>query len=230
MSLPILVIDEDTEIFNSQSIAWNERGFPFERVGSILEGIRKLTQSDYTFVAINGDNINYIPQLKIVRGITDIPIFIVQKDYTLEKHTAALNEGADALVQWADSDSGTVEGGLALLNRQTELQRRSKKRLKILCYKNLLLVIDCQQAFVNTTEIQLTRTEFDILAYLMLNRGRTLTHRQILRRIWNDSYDQTTQNILCNHIKNLRKKLMDASPECDYIKTKHSTGYIFQTQ
>ena len=230
MNLPILMIDKDPEAYNRQSGVWDKRGFPSERVGSILEGIKKLTQSDYTFIAINGDTVNYIPQLSIVRGVTEAPIFIVQNNYTLEEHTAALNEGADALVQWADSDNGTVEGGLALLNRQTELQRRNRKKLKILCYGNILLVADCQQVFVNATEIQLTRTEFDILAYLLINRGIVLSYRQILRRIWNDSDDQITQNILWNHIKNLRKKLLDASPECYYIETVHSTGYRFQTR
>ena len=230
MSLPVLVIDEDTEIYHRQSIAWSKRGFPFERAGTILEGTKKLFQSDYTFIAINGDNINYMAELKIIRCITETPIFVIKNNYTLEEHTAALNAGADALVQWAKSDNGTVEGGLALLNKQTELQRRNRKKRKILYYRNLILVIDCKQVFVNATEIQLTRTEFDILAYLLINRGIVLSYRQILRRIWNDSDDQITQNILWNHIKNLRKKLLDASPECYYIETVHSTGYRFQTR
>lgn len=81
--------------------------------------------------------------------------------------------------------------------------------------------ISCQDNVVNS----ITKKEFDLIAYLILHKNRTLTRTQLSEHIWgsviNDDYDS---NYIDAHIKNIRKKLnVYASP--DWLETVRGLGY-----
>ncbi|MBC7398546.1 MAG: response regulator transcription factor [Mucilaginibacter sp.] len=82
-------------------------------------------------------------------------------------------------------------------------------------------VITCQDNTVST----ITKKEFDLIAYLILHKNRTLTRTQLSEHIWgsviNDDYDS---NYIDAHIKNIRKKLnVHAAP--DWLETVRGLGY-----
>ncbi|MGN6395700.1 MAG: response regulator transcription factor [Mucilaginibacter sp.] len=82
-------------------------------------------------------------------------------------------------------------------------------------------VITYQNAEVNT----ITKKEFDLIAYLILHKNRTLTRSQLSEHIWgsivNDDYDS---NYIDAHIKNIRKKLNAFAPP-DWLETVRGLGY-----
>src|ERR1700742_5400060 len=71
-------------------------------------------------------------------------------------------------------------------------------------------------------EVRLTPTEFGLLALLARNRGRLMTHRDLLTGVWGAGYEHDTQ-VLRVHIANLRRKL--GSGASDYIRTDTGVGY-----
>ncbi|MES2426283.1 MAG: response regulator transcription factor [Bacteroidota bacterium] len=82
-------------------------------------------------------------------------------------------------------------------------------------------VISCDGNVVST----ITKKEFDLIAYLILHKNRTLTRTQLSEHIWgsviNDDYDS---NYIDAHIKNIRKKLnVYAAP--DWLETVRGLGY-----
>ena len=74
-------------------------------------------------------------------------------------------------------------------------------------------------------EVTLTKKEFDILHYLLLNKNRVLTRLQLTEHIWGnileDDYDSNYMDV---HIKNLRKKLSTFA-ETDWLETVRGIGY-----
>jgi two-component system KDP operon response regulator KdpE len=74
-------------------------------------------------------------------------------------------------------------------------------------------------------EVHLTPTEFDLLRLLARNRGRLMTHRELLVSVWGVGYGDDTQ-VLRAHISNLRRKIEPASGP-RYIKTDPGVGYRF---
>jgi two-component system KDP operon response regulator KdpE len=74
-------------------------------------------------------------------------------------------------------------------------------------------------------EVHLTPTEFDLLRLLARNRGRLMTHRELLVSVWGAGYSDDTQ-VLRAHIANLRRKIEPASGP-RYIKTDPGVGYRF---
>jgi DNA-binding response OmpR family regulator len=81
--------------------------------------------------------------------------------------------------------------------------------------------ITYEDAEVNT----ITKKEFDLIAYLILHKNRTLTRSQLSEHIWgsiiNDDYDS---NYIDAHIKNIRKKLNIYAPP-DWLETVRGLGY-----
>ena len=61
-------------------------------------------------------------------------------------------------------------------------------------------------------EVHLTPTEFDLLRLLARNRGRLMTHRELLTSVWGAGYADDTQ-VLRAHIANLRRKIEPAGTE-----------------
>jgi DNA-binding response OmpR family regulator len=87
-------------------------------------------------------------------------------------------------------------------------------------------VVACE---VNVKEqvLKLTRKEYDLLVYFIYNQNRVLTKESIAEHLWGDHIDQADSfDFLYNHIKNLRKKIINAGGR-DYIKSMYGMGYKF---
>jgi len=78
-------------------------------------------------------------------------------------------------------------------------------------------------------EVDLTKKEYDLLHYLVFNRGRVLTRQQLYEHIWGNMLDdQYDSNFIDVHIKNLRKKLNAHAPT-PWLETVRGIGYRVST-
>lgn len=77
----------------------------------------------------------------------------------------------------------------------------------------------------NTQPVSLTKKEFDILQYLIINKSRIVTRMQLTEHIWDSALEvDYDSNYVDVHIKNLRKKLSHYAP-VDWIETVRGIGY-----
>jgi DNA-binding response OmpR family regulator len=91
--------------------------------------------------------------------------------------------------------------------------------------ENLKLDPEHRIAWVDEKELPLNRKEFDILAYLMVNRNRLVNKAALAEHVWGDYIDEANSfDFIYSQMKNLRKKLKDAGalPE---IKAIYGVGY-----
>ncbi len=82
------------------------------------------------------------------------------------------------------------------------------------------------EALRNGRNLDLTALEFDVLKYLIQNRGRLVTRQQLLRDVWGIDQDIVTRTI-DRHVASLRKKLEPDSGAPAYIETVYGMGYRF---
>jgi DNA-binding response OmpR family regulator len=78
---------------------------------------------------------------------------------------------------------------------------------------------------INNVQLELTKKEFELLLYFVSNKGRVISKNAIAEHLWGDEM-QGNLDFIYTHIKNLRKKLMEAD-ETDYIKSVYGMGYKF---
>lgn len=115
-----------------------------------------------------------------------------------------------------------------LLLRVQALARRSlgmngKNELVV---GDLCLDMDSRQASFNGLELVLQGKEFDLLHYLMQNKGRIITKDQLFDRIWGFQSD-TTLTVVEVYMSNLRKNLKPFGID-RWIKTLRNVGYLFE--
>lgn len=89
-----------------------------------------------------------------------------------------------------------------------------------------LITIDdhCFSAKVNDQELELTPTEFRLLSSLVSNPGRIYSRAKLIDSLHED-YRDISDRAVDSHIKNLRKKLKEALPEQEVIKSVYGVGY-----
>ena len=104
---------------------------------------------------------------------------------------------------------------------------RVEPALKIL---GLEIYPDRRKIYRDRREISLTAKEYDLLCFLVMNRGRVLTYDQIYRKIWGEyAQDIENNNTIGFHICNLREKLFSASPDAPFtIRCVRNVGYCFE--
>ena len=100
-------------------------------------------------------------------------------------------------------------------------------KLSIVVPQNVKVVLKDRLISVEGKNVELTEKEYQLLEYFIANQRRVLTKGAIATHVWGDAYEQVSNyDFIYTHIKNLRKKLVDAG-SMDYIKTVYGTGYRF---
>lgn len=94
----------------------------------------------------------------------------------------------------------------------------------IITVGDLSINVERHEVTVGNREVDLTLKEFDLLKYLMENRGHVFSRDQLLNRIWGIDYAGETRTVDV-HIRHLRQKLADENGQEHYIETIRGKGY-----
>ena len=76
--------------------------------------------------------------------------------------------------------------------------------------------MDKRKVYRNNQEIKPTVKEYKILCFLVANRNRVLTYEQIYQRVWGEDAIGNESNAVGCHVRNLRKKLLQAAPDSPF--------------
>ena len=223
-----LAVDANIDVYERERVEWARHGISASRVDNMPAAISLLSRGgEFLFVAINEDSISDLSvQLRIMRDVTEIPIFIFTSNYTVEKKCQMIDCGADGYESFNDYASDNVLSALAFLKAQNRWIKKTKP-LPLLIQCDVILSPSRRKVFVKNVEVFLTKKEFDILHCLMAGNGRVLTHTELLQEVWGDEYDGYETNVLWRTIDRLRNKLYAVSPEAEYIKVERGVGYKF---
>ena len=100
---------------------------------------------------------------------------------------------------------------------------REPKAASILQYRDIVLDYDTRTAFRSSRDLKLTRLEFDLLEYLIHNRGRYVSIEDLSDNVWDVRF-KVRNNLVENKIHFLRRKLTKAG-EADIVENKRNLGY-----
>jgi DNA-binding response OmpR family regulator len=222
--MKILIIEDELALQQPIQKYLEHQGYVCEAVGDFNNGIEKVRAYNYDCVVVDiglpyGNGLNIIKELKDIEAKSGI--IIISAKNSLEDKLTGLELGSD--------DYLTKPFHLSELNARINaiIRRRSFGGSKNITFNEIKLYPDAQRVTVNQKAIELTEKEYQLLEYFIANQRRVLTKAAIASHIWGDEYEQVSSyDFIYSHIKNLRKKLIDAGSE-DYIKTVYGTGYRF---
>ena len=111
---------------------------------------------------------------------------------------------------------------------QAITRRKFGQSASVIRFGGFALDINKLQLMHEESPVNLTKKEYDLLSYLVLNKGRVLDRLQLVEHIWGSFYeDDFDSNYIDVHIKNIRKKLGEFDP-VNRIRTVRGLGYKFE--
>lgn len=151
---------------------------------------------------------------QIKYSYSNIPVLILTAKDSEEDQIQAFEAGAD------DYISKPFSFPILLLRVKALLKRNNVESDDIVEYKNFKMNVKGHQIFLDGKLLEFTPKEFELLLYLIKNKGTVISREDILQKIWDYNYygDERTVD---THIKNIRQKLGNNN----IIKTIRGYGY-----
>jgi two-component system, OmpR family, KDP operon response regulator KdpE len=218
----ILVVDDEQQILRALRVILREAGFEALPAASGEEAldVAALQRPDAAIIDLLLPDLDGVELARRLREWTDMPLIILSAVGEEDAKVRALAAGADDYVTKPFGPRELVARLQANLRRIAPEREEAEVRVD-----GLEVDLARRTVRVEGEEVHLTPTEFDLLRLLVRNRGRLMTHRDLLVSVWGPGYGEDTQ-VLRAHIANLRRKI--EPPEGRrYIRTDPGVGYRF---
>jgi DNA-binding response OmpR family regulator len=219
--MKILYIDDNRLLIDSVKKLLHET-YVVDFICTGRGGVEKAQSVDYNLILLDlglpdMDGFEVCRELRNANITTPILVLTVQKDP--EVTARLLNCGADDYLTKPFNGDVLKARIAALLRRGLAVHKE-----KIIGVGDLTVNVTCRQVTRSGVRIRLRRKEFDILEYLIINRGQALTRSMILDHVW-ESGTEGWNNTVDVHIKHLRDKVDRPFGEA-LIKTAYGIGYM----
>jgi two-component system, OmpR family, KDP operon response regulator KdpE len=219
-SAPVLVCDDEPQILRALKVILREAGY--EAIGAAtarealdLAAVRHPAAAIVDLVLPDGDGVEVCAQ---IRSWSEMPILVLSAIGEEEQKVRALEAGADDYVTKPFGPRELVARLRAALRRVP-----SDSEEPVVELDGLTVDFAAHLVRRDGEEIHLTPTEFKLLATLVINRGRLMTHRALLTEVWGPAWTDDTAT-LRTHVANLRRKI--ERPDRDrLIRTDPGVGY-----
>lgn len=222
--MKILIIEDEKEL--SQSICEYLSGeqFTCEQAFDYHTATEKIALYDYACIVLDimlpgGSGMDILKQLKKENKLDGV--LIVSAKNSIDDKVYGLKTGAD--------DYLTKPFHLSELSARIAaiIRRKSYEGRPIVQFGLLLVDLDKKEVNVLGKKVDLTRKEYELLLYFIANKGKVINKNAIAIHLWGDDMDISgNYDFIYTHIKNLRKKLLQAGAD-DYIRSIYGTGYKF---
>lgn len=222
--MKLLLVEDEPMLLEEMENYLSERGYLCERATTFEEGEDKISLYEYDAIVLDitlpgGTGLQLLDLLK--KQHKDAGILIVSAKDSLTDKLTGLELGAD--------DYLTKPFHLEELNARVNaiLRRKSFGGHAKIEIDELVVDTNAQEVKVENELISLTKKEYQLLLYFILNKNRVVSKQSIAEHLWGDHYDMADNyDIVYVHTMNLRKKI-SARTGKDYIKTVYGMGYKF---
>lgn len=134
-------------------------------------------------------------------------------------------------MEFEEQDAKIFEEVLAVLKRYPDFEKIHLNDETVISLPGLEIYPDKRKIYRDRQEIHLTAKEYDLLCLLVYNKGCVLTYEQIYQKVWGEEPFGKESNAIGCHIRNLREKLFQASPNTPFnIKCVREVGYCLKTE
>ncbi|HWM35882.1 MAG TPA: response regulator transcription factor [Streptomyces sp.] len=225
----VLVVEDDQFVRSALIRHLNDASHAVRSVGTALEALREVAQVGFDVVILDLGlpDLDGGEALKMLRGITDVPVIVATARDNENEIVRLLNDGADDYLVKPFSVEHLSARMAAVLRRSRGGAAGSGSSQQDAGEPALLvggLAIDPlrRQAELDGVLLDLTRREFDLLAFLAGRPGVVVARKELLAEVWQQSYgDDQTIDV---HLSWLRRKLGETAARPRYLHTLRGVG------
>jgi DNA-binding response OmpR family regulator len=222
--MKLLIIEDEKELSDSICTYLNSESFICETAFDFTVAMEKISLYDYTCIILDitlpgGNGLDILKELK-ANNKSD-GVLVISARNSVDDKVYGLKTGAD--------DYLAKPFHLSELGARVDaiIRRKTFGGKNIILIGELSINIPDKTASVKEKTIDLTRMEYDLLLYFTGNKNKVISKAAMAEHLWGDDMDLASNyDFLYTHIKNLRKKLLQAGCP-DYIKSIYGLGYKF---
>ncbi len=217
----VLVVDDEQSIRRFLHVVLTSHAYTVFEAASGQDALSVFAahNPDIVILDLGLPDIDGIEVTHLLRQRTRIPIIILSVRGSESDKIAALDAGAD------DYLTKPFGAGELLARLRAALRRAAQTEIgPVFTDRDLIMDMSRRVVMAFGLEVPLTPTEYSLLHVMVINAGKVLTHHQLLREVWGQSYEGET-HILRVNISNLRRKIEAEPARPVHIITEPGVGY-----
>jgi DNA-binding response OmpR family regulator len=218
----VLIVEDDPLVRSAMVADLTRRAHAVRTAGTALDGIREVSNHPPEMIVLDLGlpDLDGQKALQMMRAVTTAPVIIATARDSEAEIVRLLNAGADDYLVKPFS-------GEHLAARITALLRRTASRggaARTVSLAGLSIDLARREAVLDGRPLELSRREFDLLAYLAARPGVVVSRRELLTEVWRQSYgDDQTIDV---HVSWLRRKLGETAARPRYLRTVRGVGVM----
>jgi len=224
VSMKVLLVEDHHELAQNMYSYLSKEGYVCEGASSAEQAFSKLGGFEYDVMVLDlmlpdGNGLDVLRYVK--QSQSDMGVLILSAKNSLQDKIEGLELGAD--------DYLPKPFHFAELNARLKaiFRRRRLKGNSIISCEGIEIDTEKHEVTIGQQLLDLTRKEYELLLYFVVNKNRVLTKQSIAEHLWGDYIDALDSfDFVYQHIKNLRKKITQAGGK-DLIQTMYGSGYKF---
>jgi DNA-binding response OmpR family regulator len=215
----ILIVEDEKGIVDFLKQGLEEENYTISTAYDGAEGLKKALELPVDLVLLDWmlpkmQGIDVCKNVRLEKNNLPI-IFLTAKD-TVQETIEGLKAGANDYIKKPFSFDELLE--------RIKIHFRTKDEIKVLTLGNITIDKSKFQVFVDNKEVSLTQREFELLEYLIKNKGQVCTRTNIIEDVWDIHFEYDT-GVIDVFMNSIRKKL-NLTKDQDLIKTIRGVGYI----
>lgn len=222
--MKVLVIEDEKTLSDSICEYLGGEQFLVEAAYDAASAMDKIELYDYACIILDislpdGNGFEILRSLK--KEKKEDGVIIISAKNSLDDRLKGLYEGAD--------DYLVKPFHLPELAARVSaiIRRKSFGGQNLIAFDLLKIDLNQRIVMVNEKVVELTKKEYELLLYFLGNRNKVIAKNALAIHLWGDDMDMIgNYDFIYTHIKNLRKKLMQAGAP-DYFKAVYGVGYKF---
>lgn len=220
----IFIVEDDVNIREIERYALKNSGYEVEEFESGAEFFKRLEKKIPSLILLdimlpNEDGLDILTKIRANKATAKVPIIMVTAKASELDKVKGLDSGADDYVTKPFGVMELISRVKALLRRTAHIEEQAQ-----IVYEEILLDNDRHAVTLGGVPCELTFKEFELLKYLLINKGIVLSRDKIMDQVWGFEYEGESRTVDM-HIKTLRQKLGAAGA---YIKTVRNVGYVIE--
>lgn len=219
----VLIVEDEKGLALEVDEFLSHEGFTVEHARTKKSAEEKIFVNNYDFILLDlglpdGDGFELLKMLKGLEKREDAVIILTARG-AVDDRVMGLEQGADDYLAKPFSLNELLARMHAITRRKHRLESND------INIKGLRVNIQNRTVMYNDERIALTKKEFEIFNYLVLNKNRVISRTNLTEHVWGDVLEiNSDSNFVDVHVKNLRKKLSQYIP-IDWFETVRSIGY-----
>lgn len=223
----ILIVDDDKRLCRLMADYLEPMGYCVEAAHDGAQGLEMILAGDYQAVILDVmmPQMDGLEVLKQLRRGSDVPVLMLTARGDETDRIVGLEMGADDYLPKTFSSRELLARLRAVTRRHARTVARDENNR--LVFGNLEIDEDSRTACLDSTKLELTPIEFDLLASLAKSAGRVLSRDQLLDAVAGRNFEAFDRSVDV-HISSLRRKLGEGPRKPRFIQTVRSAGYLFK--